>query len=74
MTVIYMANRQHYVYKIILKKEDPNNFYQPSKGAGIGSDAGFLSPLLSSARILPRCLATQQRTVPSQARTNLWSV
>lgn len=47
MTVIYMPNRRYYVYKIILGKEDLNNFCQPSKGAGMGSDAGFLFPLLS---------------------------
>lgn len=60
MAVIYMSNRQHYVYKTILGKEDLNNFCQPSKGAGIGSDAGFLFPLLSSMCVLPRCLAMQQ--------------
>lgn len=73
MTVIYMANRQYYVYKIVLGKEDLNDFCQSSKGAGIGSDAGGFFPLLSSMHISPRCLAMQQPIVPLQAHTNLWS-
>lgn len=51
MTVIYMANGQHYVYKTILGKENLNNFCQPRKGAGVGSDPGILFPLLSYLRV-----------------------
>lgn len=46
MTVIYMANRQYYVYKTILGRENLNNVCQPSKGAGVGWDPGILFPLL----------------------------
>lgn len=51
MTVIYMANGQYYVYKTILGRENLNNFCQPSKGAGVGSDPGILFPLLSYLRV-----------------------
>lgn len=68
MTVIYMANRQYYVYKTILGRENLNNFCQPSKGAGVGSDPGFLFPLfILSEGILPRCLAKVPSEVSLQA-------
>lgn len=51
MTVIYMANRQYYVYKTILGRENLNNFCQPSKEADVGSDPGILFPLLSYLRV-----------------------
>lgn len=66
MTVIYMANRQYYVYKTILGRENLNNFCQPSKGAGVGSDPGILFPFILSDGILPRCLAMEQHKVPSE--------
>lgn len=41
MAVIYMANWQCYVYKILGKK-DLNNSCQASKGTAVGSDPAFL--------------------------------
>lgn len=51
MAVIYMASRQHNIYKIILGKKDLNNSCQASKGAAVGSDSVFLfSPFLFCVR------------------------
>lgn len=62
MAVIYMASRQHNVYKIILGKKDLNNSCQASKGAAVGSALCFFFPLFSSACVLPTRSATQQHS------------